>query len=213
MYQKSLFYLLFTGILLSCYSQDKKLKIEIQYGPQGNFGVRDYEERIIPGISYAFYEKRFVGTIGGIELKYSLGKKLNVGIGYNRSINKRRINFAPDNIPIYIEDFTIRHFNDFYQLVLERTFTKKKSNFNISTGLFYYRSALQEIDASIYSLGLEERNFKNSGAEQGGAFVGLQFETKIDSHFYLGIKSRFYYAISLGYPEAITLTPSLTYKF
>lgn len=213
MNQKFLFYLLFTGILFTCYSQDQKLKIEIQYGPQGNFGVRDYKERIIPGISYDFSEKRFIGTIGGIELKYSLGKKLNMGIGYNRSINKRRINFAPDNIPIYIEDFTIRHFNDFYQLILERTFTQKKSTFNISTGLFYFRSAQQEIDASIYGLGLVERNFKNSRLEEGGVFIGVQYETKIDSHFCLGIKSRFYYAISLGYPEAITLTPSLTYKF
>ena len=48
--------------------QDKKISIEVNYGLQGNFFVRGYEERNTPGISYNFYNKNFLGSMGGIEL-------------------------------------------------------------------------------------------------------------------------------------------------
>lgn len=207
-----LFLLSISSVLVSN-GQNKKIRLEINYGLQGNFFVSDYEEIIIPNVRSQFYDKNIIGNISGLELKYSIGKRLFMGLGYSRSVNKRRINFAPSNIPIYIQDFTIRHFNDFYQLIFERAFSKRNRNVNLSAGLFYFRSAQQEIDASIFGLGLEERNYKNSGLEEAGAFIGIQYEKKIDNHFYLGIKSRFYYAISQGHPEALTFTPSLSYKF
>ena len=91
---------------------------------------------------------------------------------------------------------------------------RKNHIFSISTGLYYQRVAWQNIEASIYGLGLRERNFKNSGLEEGGAFLGFQYSRKIDTHFYLGIKSRIYSTISAGASiDGITLTPSLTYRF
>ena len=133
--------------------------------------------------------------------------------GYARSINSRIINFTPVNIPINIKDFTIMHTNNFYQLLFEQRLGSSKHQFNLSTELFYLRMSQQEIVASIFGLGLEERNFKNSRLEEGGAFLGIQYQAKIDNHFYLGIRSRVYYVITANYFEAVTLTPTLTYEF
>jgi hypothetical protein len=137
-----------------------------------------------------------------------------VFFGYARSINSRIINFTPVNIPIYVEYFTIRHTNNFYQLLFEqRLGSSSKHQFNLSTGLFYLRKSQQAVYASTFGLGLEERNFKNSRLEEGGAFLGLQYQAKIDNHFYLGIRSRVYYIISANYFETVTLTPTLSYVF
>ena len=194
--------------------QDKKISIEVNYGLQGNFSVRRYQERNTPGISYDFLKKNFLGSMGGIEVKYPIGNRSSVGLGYARSINSRIINFTPVNIPIYVEDFTIRHTNNFYQLLFEqRLGSSSKHQFNLSTGLFYLRMSQQAVFASTFGLGLEERNFKNSRLEEGGAFLGLQYQAKIDNHFYLGIRSRVYYVISANYFEAVALTPTLTYEF
>ncbi|MFN7539182.1 MAG: hypothetical protein ACK5RQ_03945 [Bacteroidota bacterium] len=194
--------------------QDNKISIEVNYGLQGNFFVRGYKERNTPGISYNFYNKNFLGGMGGIEVKYPIGNQSSVGLGYARSINSRIINFTPVNIPINVEDFTIRHTNNFYQLLFEQSLgSSSKHQFNLSTGLFYLRMSQQEIDASIFGLGLEERNFKNSRLEEGGTFLGIQYQAKIDNHFYLGIRSRVYYIISANYFEAVALNPTLTYIF
>ncbi|MCE2973838.1 MAG: hypothetical protein LW852_10350 [Sediminibacterium sp.] len=159
-------------------------------------------------------KKNFLGSMGGIEVKYPIGNRSSVGLGYARSINSRIINFTPVNIPIYVEDFTIRHTNNFYQLLFEqRLGSSSKHQFNLSTGLFYLRMSQQAVFASTFGLGLEERNFKNSRLEEGGAFLGLQYQAKIDNHFYLGIKSRVYYVISANYFEAVALTPTFTYEF
>lgn len=48
-----------------------KFDLSINYGLNGNFFVNDYDESG-PGI--LFYEKDFIGTSGGAELKYRLAK-------------------------------------------------------------------------------------------------------------------------------------------
>jgi hypothetical protein len=63
----------------------------------------------------------------------------------------------------------------------------------------------QAVFASTFGLGLEERNFKNSRLEEGGTFLGIQYQAKIDNHFYLGIRSRVYYVISvIRNPKPVT---------
>jgi hypothetical protein len=56
-----------------------------------------------------------------------------------------------------------------------------------TTGLFYLRSAQQEVDVSPAGISIEERNYKNSGLEEGGTFIGLRYSRKIDTHFHLGL--------------------------
>jgi hypothetical protein len=71
----------------------------------------------------------------------------------------------------------------------------------------------QAVYASTFGLGFEERNFKNSRLEEGGEFLGIQYQPKIDNHFYLGIRSRGYYVISAYYFATVTLNPTLSYFF
>ena len=193
-------------------NKNNKFELEISYGLNGNFFVRSYEEPNSPNVAYYFYNKNFIGTISCIELKYKIGKTSFLGLGYSRSINKRKINFAPNNIPVYIEDFTIRHFNDFYQLIFDKELDIKKSKINLNSGIYYLRCAQQEVDASINGLSFEERNYKNSRLEEAGLLIGIQYSKQIDLHFYIGLKSRFYFTVSTGTPEILTLTPTLTYR-
>ncbi len=194
----------------------KKFSLEANYGLNGNFFVRSYdqESRNVPGLAEFFYKKSFIGTIGGIELKYKTGKNSNIGIGYARSVNSRAIDFSPtQNIPVFADNFTIRHINNFYQLFYEKRVKVKSDELTFGLGIFYLRPLQQEVDISIFGVGLDERSFKNSRLEEGGFFAGFQYSKQIDTRFRLGIRSRLYYTASTNEFEAITLTPTLSYQF
>lgn len=184
-----------------------KISIEASYGLTGNLFVINYPENAPPPI-VQFYKKNFIGSIGGVELKYKLSNKSNIGLGYLKSVNKREINYNSQNISIV--DFNISHTNYFFQFFYER---KTFKDIHVQGGLFYLRSNQQEIDASPFGVGLEERNYKNSKLEEGGVFLGFHYSKKIDTKFDLGIKSRVYYLLSTSSFEAVTLTPTLTYHF
>lgn len=207
--------LLLLALTIKCFGQIKKdrFQLEVNYGMNGNFFVRNYDERNIPNVWYQFNNKNFWGSIGGIEARTSLGKQWFLGLGYEHSVNKRRINFTPTNAPVYIEDFRIRHDNNFFKLIVEKQYGKRSGRFAVSTGLFYMTSAQQEVELSPNGLSFEERNLKNSGMEEGGTFIGLRYSRKIDTHFQLGLKAQVYYLISTSTFEAISLAPTLTYGF
>jgi hypothetical protein len=210
---KHLLSIAFFGLLsLTLHAQNKgKLALEVNYGLQGDFFVRSYDETHIPGGGKAFYNKNFIGTIGGVELKYKLGRTSTIGIAFSESVNSKPINFKASNgnTSLYLEDFNIRHTNSLYQLYYQKDF---KGLF-ADVGLLYLRSRQQEITLYANSIELEERNYKNSKLEEGGVFVGLGYTKRIDTKFNLGIKSRLYYLASTNALETITLTPSLTYNF
>lgn len=208
--------LLLQIITINLIAQKKsRFSAEINYGIQGNYFVRDYREENRPGTVKAFLNKEFIGSIGGIELKYSATKKASWGIGYSRSTNNRTMQYnnVINGFGVYFSDFQIKHLNEFFQLFYERKFAKKNPQFNYHLGLFYLRSQQQEVAIYNNAVGFEQRNFKNSNLEEGGAFAGLQYSTFIDTKFELGIKSRLYYLISTNSLEAITFTPTLTYHF
>ena len=139
---------------------------------------------------------------------------MSLGLAFNHSVHGRTVNFMPNNIPIFVQDFRIRNFYNFYQLVVQKNLESRNHVLSFSTGIYYQSVAWQNIDASINGLSLRERNFKNSGLEDAGAFLGFQYSRKIDTHFYLGIKSRIYSTISAGASiDGITLTPALYYQF
>ena len=201
------------GVLISTAQKNDKISIEINYGLIGKFF--GYDEAGVPQPGIAFYKKNFIGTIGGIEAKYHFGKKSYFGIGYARSINSRTIEYYGRFSGTYvgIEDFKIRHTNNFYQFYYERQVNKKGPELKCHLGLFYLRMSQQEVDINNYAISFEERNFKNSKLEEGGAFFGIECSKYIDTKFELGIKSRIYYLISTNSLEAITLTPTLRYHF
>lgn len=190
------------------------VELEINYGFSYNPQADDFFETNNPPFGYTFYDKNKSGKISGAEIRLPISKTMTLGLAFNHSVHARRVNFMPQNIPIYVQDFRIRNFNNFYQLVVQKNLKRKNHIFSISTGIYYQSVAWQDIDASINGISLEERNFKNSGLEDAGAFLGFQYSKKIDTHFYLGIKSRIYSTITSGASiDGITLTPALYYQF
>ncbi|NJL15194.1 MAG: hypothetical protein HC913_20765 [Microscillaceae bacterium] len=206
-----LFTLCFFSGMLSLNAQNKgRFSVEINYGLCGNFFVRSYEE-ITSLYNKSFYNKNFIGLIGGAELKYRLGAVSNIRLGYSRSVNDREIDYSSPTL--VITDFHIRHINHFFQLGFERSFSKKKPSLKYDVGLVYMRFNQQEVDVSVFGASFEERNFKTYRLEEGGVFVGLHYSKKIDTKFDIGIRSRLYYLISTNTFDTITLTPTLTYHF
>lgn len=206
--------LMATGMLNA---QQRRLSIEANYGLQRNFFVDDYNEAPNSFSDINFYKKSVVGKMGGFEIKYRIGKRAKLGFGYAASSNTRKISYAGlvNGVNIGIVDFSIAHKNQYYQLGYEFGLGRKKSDFLFETGLFYIRPHQQEVEISTFSRRVlfDERNFNNSRLEEGGAFVGISFMKKIDTKFHFGLRSRFYYLISTASPEALTLTPVLSYNF
>lgn len=190
-----------------------KLRIQVNYGLNGNFFVRSYDERTFANGATQFLNKNFLGRIGGIDLSYKIGRNLLLGIGFDRSSNTRVVSFQPQTAPVFIRDFTISHWNNFYNLLLTKEIIRKKYIFLPSIGAYYLRSQQQEIDVSNQGVSFDQRNFKNSRLEELGALAAFEFQYQIDTRTYLGVRTRFYFTVSTGTPEAITLTPTLSYHF
>ncbi len=188
-----------------------RISIEINYGLNGNFFVRSYDETA-PIPIMRFLKKNFIGSVGGFEVKYNLTANSSINLAYAKSVNKREINYD-NGINATILYFNIRHTNHFYQLFYEITLPKKTKYLKLHGGIYYLGMSQQEVDASPGGVLFEERDFKHYKLEEGGVFLGIHFSKKIDTKFDLGIRSRVYYTISTASFEAITLTPTLTYHF
>lgn len=208
-----LFLLLYSTIIFA--QKGKKFSLEINYGLNGNFFVRSYDEVGGPPAK-RFLNKNFIGSIGGAEMEYALNKKSRLGLAYATSKNSKEINYSGSVIPITIINFHITHINKFFQLFYNRNLSKKITGLTYEAGLFYLRMNQQEIEITDRTNGgvlVEERNYKSYKLEEGGIFLGFHYSKKIDTKFDLGIKSRIYYLVSTNSLEAITLTPTLTYHF
>lgn len=197
--------------------QHSKFSIAAHYGIQNNFFVTSYNESPNAIFQNSFYKKSALGTIGGLELKYQLGKRGSLGFGYAGSVNSRTVSYTTtiNNVFLGFYDFKITHKNRFFQFGYEYALQKNEPKAFIEAGVFYLRSNQQEIDISQSrrEILIEERNFSNSRLEEGGIFIGLSYMKKIDTKFRLGIKSRLYYLASTNSVEALTLTPVLLYSF
>lgn len=208
------FYFLISTIIYnnSIFAQkESRFSIEINYGLNGNFFVRSYEERA-PATVVLFYNKKFIGSIGGLELEYDVGKNGSLGLAFAKSVNKREVDYN-NGVNGAIQNFNISHTNLFYQLYYEKAVFKKLNNLRFQGGIFYLRMNQQEIDASPGGIFAEERDFENNKLEEGGVFAGVHYFKKIDTKFDIGIRTRLYYLVSTNTLEAITLTPTLTYRF
>ena len=198
--------------ILNLNAQKKEqLSIQISYGLIGNNSVRSYSENARPSVN-SFYKKNFVGTISGIEARYNVGKNGNLGLGFFKSINKKVINYD-NGRNISVRDFTIGHTNYYYLFDYENWLLKKKNNVALHLGIYYLRSKMQEIDVTPEGVVVDERKFKNSKIEDGGALIGVHYFRKIDTKFDFGIKARATFSLAIGIMDAITLTPTLRYHF
>jgi hypothetical protein len=192
--------------------ENARIALSVNFGLNGNFFVRSYDESG-PGI--LFLKKKFVGTSGGAELKYRLNKRSSIVLGYMKSENKRVVDFngTNNNITLDIMSFNIRHNEHIFYAGYERNLFKRVPGVNIQGGLYYVRLAQQEIELLGNSIYIWEQNTSNSGFNELGVFIGLQYSRKIDTHFELGIQSRLFYEFTSDILSQITLTPTLTYNF
>ncbi|MCX6319149.1 MAG: hypothetical protein NTW29_17865 [Bacteroidetes bacterium] len=211
-------YTFFLSFLSCCqlWSQDAgKFSIEALYGPQGNFFVRSYDELNGPSNKTYLYKKNFLGTIGGISVKYKLNNASAVSAGFFRSMNKGKKNYTGiiNGVQVQVNDFNIRHNNDYYQITYERRFKRSNPNFLYHFGLVIANMHQQEIAIENFDnlVLINERNFKNARLQEGGILGGLRFQKKIDTKLSLGCTIRAYYLISVNSLEAVTFTPTLTY--
>ena len=120
-----------------------KFSFEINYGLNGNFFVRSYEEQAPPFPVTEISKKNFIGTVGGIELKYKVTKRASWGFGFAKSSNQKAINYTSNvnGVVLSIKDFDIKHVNHFYQLFYEREIIKKIPALKSQIGLFYLRKS------------------------------------------------------------------------
>lgn len=219
MTMKSLWCLFLVSGIAVCGNAQRttRLSAEINYGLNGNFFVRSYNETGGPANKTYLYKKNFVGTIGGVQLSYRLNSVSSLSLGYSRSTNKGQKSFHDvlNGVDIMITDFNIRHNNDFFQLAYERSFSKKHPSWKYHAGVVLVSMQQQEISVENYAsqVLVNERNAQNAGLQEAGVFAGIHFSKKIDTRLEAGLKARVYYLISVQSFEAITLTPTLTYHF
>ena len=169
--------------------------------------------------SQYFLKKNFLGTAMGAELKFKLNTSSSLLFGYTRTFNKDEKDFTGslNGVDIYIQDFNLRHINDFYLLAYERRFKKSNPSFTYHLGLLYATMHQQEIELENFYNGpvviIQERNLKSFGLNEAGFFGGVEYSKKIDTKFEAGIRIRGYYLATANTFEAITLTPTLRYFF
>jgi len=197
----------------------RKFSLDLSYGLNGNFFVRSYTESggLGPQNETYLYKKNFLGDVAGIEFKYHLDSTSSINAGYSRTANKAKRNYEGiiNGVDVFVRDFNIRHNSDFFHLSYERRFKKSNPALKYHVGLVYQKTQQQEISIERYfnAVVIKERNFTNSGLEEGGFIAGIDFQKKIDTNVKLGLRLRGYYLISVQTFEALTLTPTLTFAF
>jgi hypothetical protein len=207
------FYFILFIVVIACniLRAQKKFSLEVNYGANGNFFVSDNTE-YAPWPLKTFLKKNFIGTIGGIEGRYVLNSKSNIGFGFSKSHNQKTINYD-NGYNARMSDFNITNTYYFYALDYERSLTKKIKNLSMQLGVYYLRMKQQGLTFSPSGILAEERNYDNSNLEEAGVLFGLHYFKRIDTKFDFGVKTRIYYTLSVTSLEAITITPTLRYNF
>ncbi len=194
-----------------------RFNVEVNYGLNANFFVRDYDEFGGPAGSIYLLKKNLLGTIAGVDLKFALNKMSSIGLAYSRSVNKGTKTFQGriNGVLVLVEDFQLRHVNNFYKAYYERNFSKKIPFLKFHAGIVYAQMNQQELvfDNWDNRISIQERNFRNSYLEEAGFFGGFQYSKLIDTKFEIGIRVRAYYLATADIFEAITFTSTLLYRF
>lgn len=196
---------------------NSKIALKINYGLNGNFFVRQYDEISGPKDKTFLFKKNFIGVISGIDLTYIIGKKSELGLAYSRSINKKEVSYSGqiNDIVVAVNNFNIRHAGNFYQLYYQRLVPIKKSTLKLQLGIVYATTSQQEIEINNYikEVIIQERDFRHNGLEEAGMTAAIEYTRKLDTHFEIGLQVKAYYLMSVQTLEAITLTPTLAYRF
>ena len=201
-------------------------ELNVNYGVAGNFQL-DYEQpqSEVPGGFVSFYNKNFLGSIGGIEFQWNIkDSKASIGVSYDRESHIGEKNYSQligNDTYLEIIDFKLRHINEMYSVFYKRRLSEKLL---LTGGAFFVNPKMQEIEyftnAFINStqtiatlVSIQERNGSNSNLVDAGLFIGAEYYFYKSGKFQVGIQSRLFHTTSLGSFETITLTPKLRYTF
>jgi hypothetical protein len=210
------FLLLFVSL---SYGQNKQINhkwsLNIGYGLAGSFFFNGYIENDMPGET-DYFKKHFLGThlslvIGkkisdrsDLELRYSLERFRSDRIFINDTLN--------GSILVHY-DGRLQHINNFFELAYIRSVNKTKNIFKYGFGIYYLTTQQQEITLYSNAFIYNERDLKNYNLEEGGILIEGAYEYKFQPQVYIGIKSQFYYTVSTGDAESITLLPYIKLLF
>lgn len=191
-----------------------KFFITTGYGIAGSFFVRSYDE-FAPVSNYKVFEKKkFIGNAQNFSIGYKLKNNWYVQLGINFQHFTRHIN-SRDTLGnvLLINDHTIHHRDYMWFGSFGKSFPVKKHLFIPAFGIYYLRPKQQEVEIYPAYFANIERDYHNSRLEEGGAFIEFAYEYKFQPKVNLGIKSQFYYTISTGEPESVTLFPYIKINF
>ena len=189
-----------------------RLGLQAHYGAVGNFQASSFRDT-----PWELQRVNFLGTAGGAEVSYRVGRAGAVALGYTRSVNMdfKQVPFETSWGSTQTVDFRLRYVNNAFQAVYERALTP---DFRLHAGLLYLTTASQRVyyqGINPYGtpvFGVSETNRRNSYAEEAGVVAGLEYSRPIDTRLRLGLKLRGYYLLSVSTFEMLTLTPTLTYS-
>jgi hypothetical protein len=207
-------------VSLNSYAQKKdenptknKIFITAGYGLAGSFFATGFQESLpFSSVHYrAFFNKRFVGSAQNVSIGFRLNKpyEIKAGINFQHFSKRAKATDTLRSVVIYLDN-TIHYRDYMYYASIDRVLEKKKNLFSLGLGLYYLRSQDESIE---YGTGIpdfyvnKEYNFQNSNEEEGGVFIEFSYEYKFQPRVSLGIRSQFYYTMSLWASESITLFP------
>lgn len=193
-------------------AQPGRLTLQVHYGAAANFFASSFHDT-----PYELQHVRLLGTAGGAEVAYRVGRAGAVALGYTRSVNMdfKQVPYETAWGTTPTVDFRLRYVNNAFQAVYERELLP---NLRAHAGLLYMTTASQSAyyqgrtsyGAPVFAM--SEVNRRNSYAEEAGVVAGLEYSRAIDTRLRLGLKVRGYYLVSVSTFEMLTLTPILTYS-
>lgn len=190
----------------------RRFAVQVHYGATGNFFASSFKDT-----RYELQHVNFLGTAGGAEVAYRVGRAGAVALAYTRSVNmdQKHIPYPTNWGTTQYVDFRLRYVNNAFQAVYERALTP---DFKVHAGLLYMTTASQTLypgPPNTYGAPyttIDESNMGNNYPEEGGVVAGLEYSRPIDTRLRLGLKVRGYYLISVSTFEMLTLTPTLSYS-
>lgn len=190
----------------------RRFAVQVHYGAAGNFFASSFRDT-----PRELHHVNFLGTAGGAEVSYRVGRAGAVALAYTRSVNmdEKHIPYRTSWGTTQYVDFRLRYVNNAFQAVYERALAP---DFKVHAGLLYMTTASQTLyPGPPNSYGapyttIAESNMSNGYPEEGGVVAGLEYSRPIDTRLRLGLKVRGYYLISVSTFEMLTLTPTLSYS-
>ncbi|WP_426489767.1 hypothetical protein [Hymenobacter sp. 102] len=190
-----------------------RLGLQVHYGGSANFFAASFRDT-----PSELQHVRLLGTAGGAEVSYRVGRTGAVALGYTRTVNSdyKQIPYETAWGSTPTVDVRLRYVNNAFQAVYEREVAR---NLRVHAGLLYMTTASQTASYQGYTaygapvFALNETSMRNSYPEEAGVVAGLEYSRPIDTHFRLGLKARGYYLASVATFEMLTPTPTPTYSW